>query len=68
MYLTEANYLPMITEEEFCDHIEDDNFPECYGNPVCVVAADGRKFVCMTIELYERMTAKKQGNNDEPQL
>lgn len=47
--------LPTISEREFCDHIEDEDFALRYGNPVCICADDNRKYVCMTIELYDRL-------------
>ena len=40
--------LPMISEKEFCEHIEDDDFPIRYGNPVCIHTNDGHLLVCMT--------------------
>ena len=47
--------LPTITEKEFCEHIEDDDFAIRYGNPVCICTEDRRKYICMTIELYDRL-------------
>ena len=32
--------LPMISEKEFCEHIEEDDFPIRYGNPVCIHTND----------------------------
>ncbi len=52
--------LPMITEKEFCEHIEDDDFPIRYGNPICIWTEDNRKYVCMTIELYNRLMDMKR--------
>ena len=43
--------LPMISEKEFCEHIEDDDFPIRYGNPVCIHTNDGHLLVCMTYKL-----------------
>ena len=48
--------LPAVTEKEFCEHIEEDDFPIRYGNPVRIHTEDGRDLVCMTYELYERLT------------
>ena len=48
--------LPSVTEKEFCEHIEEDDFPIRYGNPVRIHTEDGRDLVCMTYELYERLT------------
>lgn len=49
-------YINMITQQEFCEHIEDDDFLRRYGNPVAVQADDDTLLVCMAIEYYERMT------------
>ncbi|HPY83632.1 MAG TPA: hypothetical protein PLS20_01145 [Ruminococcus flavefaciens] len=48
-----------ITQQEFIDHIEDDDFLLKYGNPVAVNLEDGRTLMCMAIEYYERMTGEK---------
>lgn len=48
-----------ITQQEFIDHIEDDDFLLKYGNPVAVLLEDGRVLTCMAIEYYERMTGEK---------
>ena len=52
--------LPMVTEKEFCAHIEDDDFPIRYGNPVCIHTNDGKLLVCMTYKLYERLLESKR--------
>ena len=66
--------LPMISEKEFCEHIEDDDFPIRYGNPVCIHTNDGQLLVCMvcihtndgqllvcmTYKLYERLFERKE--------
>ena len=52
--------LPMISEKEFCEHIEDDDFPIRYGNPVCIHTNDGQLLVCMTYKLYERLLERKE--------
>ncbi len=49
----------MISQQEFCDHIEDDDFLLRYGNPVAVRADDGTVLVLMAIEYYECMTGEK---------
>ena len=48
-----------ITQREFLDHIEDDDFLLKYGNPVAVLVEDGSVLMCMAIEYYERMTGRK---------
>ena len=56
MKLPEIN---MITQQEFCDHIEDDDFLLRYGNPVAVKGDDGRVLICMAVAYYERMTGER---------
>ena len=55
-----------ITQQEFCSHIEDDDFLYKYGNPVAIQAEDGSILVCMAIEYYERMIGKTIENKIEP--
>ena len=55
-----AMLLPMISETEFCEHIEDDDFSIRYGNLVCIHTNDGQLFVCMTYKLYERLLERKE--------
>ena len=55
-----AMMLPIISEQEFCEHIEDEDFPIRYGNPVCIHTNDGQLLVCMTYELYERLLERKE--------
>ena len=47
--------LPMISEKEFCEHIEEDDFPIRYGNLVCIHTNDGQLLVCMRLLRYYRM-------------
>lgn len=49
----------MISQKEFCDHIEDDDFFLKFGNPVAIKTEDGIILMCMAIEYYERMTGEK---------
>lgn len=56
----------VITQQEFCSHIEDDDFLYKHGNPVAIQAEDGSILVCMAIEYYERMTGKTIENKIEP--
>ena len=43
-----------ITEQEFIDNLDSDDFFRRYGNPV-KFNADGRYLVAMSFELYERL-------------
>ncbi len=51
-------HINMISQQELCSHIEDDDFMLRYGNPVAIKADDGTVLVLMAIEYYERMTGK----------
>ena len=52
-------HINMISQQELCDHIEDDDFLLRYGNPVAIKADDGTILVLMAIEYYERLTKEK---------
>ena len=56
----------MITQKEFCSHIEDDDFLHRYGNPVAIQAENGSILICMAIEYYERLTGNSIENIIEP--
>ena len=58
----------MITQQEFCDHIEDDFFLR-YGNPVSIHCDNGNIILCMAAEYYEQITGeiiKISGNYSAP--
>lgn len=40
-------HINMISQQEFCAHIEDDDFLRKYGNPVAVQGEDGSILICM---------------------
>ena len=46
--------LPEITQQEFCDHIEDEDFFLTYGNPVVIKSDSGTKLLAIAFPLYER--------------
>lgn len=52
-------YINMISQQELCDHIEDDDFLLRYGNPVAIRCDDGSVVLLMAIEYYECMTGQK---------
>ena len=56
MKLPEIN---MVSQQELCDHIEDDDFFLRYGNPVAIQTDDGKTLLLMAIEYYERMIGQK---------
>lgn len=48
-----------ITQQEFCDHIEDDDFFLRFGNPVIIKTDTGTKLLCVAVEYYEQLTGEK---------
>ena len=44
-----------ITQQEFCDHIEDEDFFLVYGNPVVIRADSGTKLLAIAFPMYERL-------------
>lgn len=57
--MSQLQYLNWISEKEFCEHIEDENFCKVYGNPSFIKSDNGQGIVCMSIEYYERITGEK---------
>ena len=53
-FLDYSTTLPEITQKEFCDHIEDEDFFLTYGNPVVIKADSGTKLLAIAFPLYER--------------
>ena len=66
MLLNENQTLSLceMSQREFCDHIEDDDFFLVYGNPVIVNGDDGQKLVCMAWPMAERIL-RMTGRGDE---
>lgn len=62
--ITDSKHLQEISQQEFCEHIEDDDFFQAYGNPVVINAENGRKYVAMAWPLAERML-RAAGRGDE---
>lgn len=63
--MNQLPYLNWISEQEFCEHIEDENFFVVYGNPAFIKSDSGQGIVCMTIEYYERITDEKLDFSNE---
>lgn len=40
----EWKWLPAMSAEDFADHIEEDDFPVRYGNPVRIYTEDGHNY------------------------
>ena len=51
-------YLPNMTQEEFVEHIEDEDFFRKYGNPVIIRTGSGDDYVAMSAQLYDRIAEK----------
>lgn len=47
--------LPEITVLELKEHIDEDDFPLRYGNPVVINGDNGKNLVCLSWKLYERL-------------
>lgn len=46
--------LPEISQQEFCDHIEDDDFFLVYGNPVVIISDSGTRLLATAFPMWER--------------
>ena len=46
---------PEITQQEFFDHIEEDDFFLVYGNPVVIRSDSGVKLLCIAFPMVERL-------------
>lgn len=53
-FLDSPTTLPVISQQEFCDHIEDDDFFQTYGNPVVIRENSGTKLLATAFPMYER--------------
>ena len=51
-------YLPGMTQKEFVEHIEDDDFFRKYGNPVIIRTESGDDCVAMSAQLYDKLAEK----------
>ena len=46
--------LPEISQQEFCDHIEDEDFFLTYGNPVVIRSDSGTRLFATAFPMWER--------------
>lgn len=53
-FLDSPTTLPVISQQEFCDHIEDDDFFLVYGNPVVIRENSGTKLLATAFPMWER--------------
>ena len=48
-------YLPTLTEDEFVENIESENFFRKFGNPAIIRTKAGESYIVLSAELYDRM-------------
>ena len=53
-----------ISQKEFVDHIDEDNFFQLFGNPVIINCDNGQKLVCMAWSMAERLM-RMTGHGEE---
>lgn len=47
--------LPTLTEDEFIENIESENFFRRFGNPAIIRTKSGESIIVLSTELYDRM-------------
>ena len=47
--------LPTLTEDEFVENIESENFFRCFGNPAIIQTKAGESIIVLSAELYDRI-------------
>lgn len=47
--------LPALTEDEFVENIESENFFRRFGNPAMIRTKAGESIIVLSVELYDRM-------------
>lgn len=47
--------LPTLTEDEFVENIESENFFRRFGNPAMIRTKAGGSIIVLSVELYDRM-------------
>ena len=47
--------LPALTEDEFIENIESENFFRRFGNPAMIRTKAGESIIVLSVELYDRM-------------
>lgn len=64
--MTHRLNIPIISEDEYIAHIEDDDFLEVYGNPVIIRGKDGHKdYAIMSIKYFERICCYNDSANGQ---
>ena len=57
-------HLQEISQQEFCDHIEDDDLFLAYGNPLIVNCENGTRLVAIAWPLAERVLRRTGGEGE----
>lgn len=47
--------LSMLTEDEFVENIDKDDFFRKFGNPAVIQTKSGERCIVLSVELYDRM-------------
>ena len=47
--------LPLLTEDEFVENIDKDDFFRKFGNPAVIQTKSGERCIVLSVELYDRM-------------
>ena len=50
--------LPMLTENEFVENVDKDDFFRKYGNPAVIRTKTGERCIVLSAELYDRMAER----------
>lgn len=53
--MNELMYLPALSEDEFVENIEKDDFFRKFGNPAVIHTNAGERCIVLSVELYDRM-------------
>ena len=63
--MAEEVAIPIISVEELCGHIEDQDFSECFGDPVEIQTSGDRKYICMKKESYDKLSSALEDDEDD---
>ena len=54
MKVNEFMYLPALSEDEFVENIDKDDFFHRFGNPAVIQTKTGERCIVLSAELYDR--------------
>ena len=55
MEVTDFMCLPVLSEDEFVENIDKDDFFRRFGNPALILTKTGERYIVLSAELYDRM-------------